>query len=352
LTATASASTKALAAFRSCGARRAGIRLATAVAVVLAACGSAAMSPVVAHDSGQPASWSAFVHVSSPLDLTGPRHNGSLVLEAAAQLWLLSTNGQIRRFAPEYTSPSGAGPSGEPYITQSSGGCFGNQTVYALRLTAGPGVVAVTPHAVRRLVRITTPGVLDGITFDQTGKFGHRLLVTITAAGKTTLDAIGCHGRVTTVTRNAPRVEGGIAVAPGTFGRFAGDLIAPSEQLGKVFAITPHGKSLLVARSGLPRGHDIGVESEGFVPSGTRDALVADRLSPRSPTTGDDVVLRIQAAALTAAGVRPGDLLVASEAGALTDAISCSASGCKVKYVADGPSEAHLEGHIAFAASP
>jgi hypothetical protein len=28
------------------------------------------------------------------------------------------------------------------------------------------------------------------------------------------------------------------------------------------------------------------------------------------------------------------------------------ASGCKVRYIADGPSEAHLEDHIAFAASP
>jgi hypothetical protein len=68
--------------------------------------------------------------------------------------------------------------------------------------------------------------------------------------------------------------------------------------------------------------------------------------------TGDDVVLRIRAAALKAAGVKAGDLLVASEGGALTDAIRCSFSGCKVRYVADGPSEAHVEGHIAFLASP
>jgi hypothetical protein len=290
--------------------------------------------------------------VSGPLDLAGPRHSGSLVLEAAGRLWVLSANGQVRGFAPKYMSSSGASSPSEPYIAQSPGGCFGKQTIYALRLTAGPGVVAVTSHTVRRLVHITSPGALHGITFDQIGNFGHRLLVTLTAAGKTTVDAIGCNGRVTAITRNAPRVEGGIAVAPTTFGRFAGDLIAPSEQLGKIFAITPHGKTLLVARSGLPRGHDIGVASEGFVPSGKRDALVADRLSPHSVHTGDDVVLRIRAAALKAAGVKAGDLLVASEGGALTDAIRCSFSGCKVRYVADGPSEAHVEGHIAFLASP
>jgi hypothetical protein len=332
--------------------RRAGMRLASAAVLVLAACSSAAMSPLVTHDSAKAAHWTAFVHVSGPLDLAGPRHSGSLVLEAAGRLWVLSPTGQVRGFATEYTSSSGASSASEPYITQSPGGCFGKQTIYALRLTAGPGVVAITAHTVRRLVHITGPGALHAITFDQTGNFGHRLLVTITAAGKTTVDAIGCNGRITAVARNAPRMEGGIAVAPSTFGRFAGDLIAPSEQLGKVFAITPHGKTLLVARSGLPRGHDIGVESEGFVPSGKRDALVADRLSPHSAHTGDDVVLRIRAAALKAAGVKPGDLLVASEGGGLTDAISCSVSGCKTRYVADGPSEAHVEGHIAFVASP
>jgi hypothetical protein len=48
------------------------------------------------------------------------------------------------------------------------------------------------------------------------------------------------------------------------------------------------------------------------------------------------------------AGVRPGDLLVASEGGAQTVAVRCRAR-CSVKHVADGPSVAHAEGHIAFA---
>ena len=34
--------------------------------------------------------------------------------------------------------------------------------------------------------------------------------------------------------------------------------------------------------------------------------------------------------------------------GAFTDAITCRASGCRVRYVANGPAEAHVEGHIAF----
>ena len=60
------------------------------------------------------------------------------------------------------------------------------------------------------------------------------------------------------------------------------------------------------------------------------------------------MVLRLPAAALKAAGVRPGDLLVATEGGALTDAVSCSADGCHVRFVAAGPKVAHSEGHIAF----
>ena len=138
-------------------------------------------------------------------------------------------------------------------------------------------------------------------------------------------------------------------MAPATVGRFARDLIAPDEKSGKIFAITPQGKGLLVANSGLPHGSDIGVESEAFVPPGTaEDALVADRLTPGNPHPGDDLVLRIRAAALRAAGIHPGDLLVATEGGGLTDAVSCSGLGCRVRLVAEGPRIAHVEGHIAF----
>jgi hypothetical protein len=108
----------------------------------------------------------------------------------------------------------------------------------------------------------------------------------------------------------------------------------------------------LVAESGLPHGGDIGVESEGFVPAGSAGALVADRLTPGNPHPGDDAILRLPGAALKAAGVRAGDLLVATEGGALTDAVSCAAQGCRAAFVADGPAAAHLEGHITFRRSP
>jgi hypothetical protein len=196
------------------------------------------------------------------------------------------------------------------------------------------------------------PGLIDGITFDSTGGFGHRLLVTSNAGPSTAVEAINCQGAVTTITRRAPRVEGGIAVAPAGFGRFAGDLIAASETAGQVFAVTPHGATELVANSHLPHGPDVGVESVGFVPGDPHaDAFLADRFTPGNRHPGDNAVLRIRAAALRAAGVRPGDLLVSTEGGALTDAISCSRTGCRTRLVAQGPAIAHGEGHIAFARS-
>jgi hypothetical protein len=106
-----------------------------------------------------------------------------------------------------------------------------------------------------------------------------------------------------------------------------------------------------VADSGLARGGDVGVESAGFVPPGfgaASSALVADRRTPGNPHPGDDAVLRIGGPSLLAAGVRPGDLLVATEGGAQTDAITCAGMSCRVRHVADGPGVAHLEGHIVF----
>jgi hypothetical protein len=223
--------------------------------------------------------------------------------------------------------------------------------VYALRLTAGRGVTATEPGGnARRFATLTLRGLIDGITFDRTGRFAGRLLVTSNAGPRTAVVAIDCRGAVTTITHRAPRLEGGIAVAPATFGRFAGDLIAPGETSGKLFAITPQGHSELVANSDLPHGNDIGVESEGFVPHDRHAAaFLADRLTPGNPHPGDDVVLRLTADKLRAAGVHPGDLLVSTEGGALTDAIRCSRSSCQTRLVAQGPAIAHGEGHIAFA---
>jgi hypothetical protein len=165
--------------------------------------------------------------------------------------------------------------------------------------------------------------------------------------------AIDCTGRVRTVAAHAPAMEGGIAVAPASFGRYGGDLVAAGEGSGRIFAIAPDGVVALLAASGLPRGGDIGVESAGFVPPGfgARDAAyLADRYSPGNKHPGTNSILRLPGAELVKAGVRAGDLLAATEASARTIVVHCGHS-CTVRYIAIGPDITHAEGHIALTVS-
>jgi hypothetical protein len=332
------------------------VRQALTLVCALALCGCSGSATttgnVIDSAAPRPSHWKPFAHVKRPLDLAGPRADGRLVLAAAGRLWLLQRSGAVRPFAPAYQSPGGE----EPYIAlvpPSVGGtdCFGRRAVYALKLGAPHGILRIDAQGrVRRFATLSARGLEDGITFDQVGRFDHRLLVTINAGSRTTVDAIDCRGQVHTITRHAPRVEGGIVVAPIRFGRFGGDLIAPDETGGRLFAVTPRGNTELVANSGLPHGGDIGVESLAFLPDDPRSSmLLADRLTPGNRHPGDDVVLRVSDAALYAAGARPFDLLAATEGGARTDAIRCTRTQarCQVRHVADGPAIAHGEGHIA-----
>jgi hypothetical protein len=296
--------------------------------------------------------WAGRHHVRGVVDLTAPRADSSIVVAAAGKLQLLAPDGGLSPFAPRYAAPPGL----EPYVALSSAqrvsdaGCrFPADSLYALRLNHGDGVTVVDARGrVRRFVRLSPRGLENGITFDETGRFGHRLLVTSTASGATTVYAIDCRGRVRVLTRSAPPVEGGIAVAPSSFGRFAGDLIAPGEVAGTIYAITPAGRWSAVAQSGLPHGQDVGVESDGFVPARFTDALVADRRTVGNRHPGDDLILGLSRTALTGAGVRSGDLLVVTEGGAQTIAVQCGTRACRVRHVADGPRIAHIEGHVVF----
>jgi hypothetical protein len=305
---------------------------------------------VVAH-------WRPALHVTGVVDLAGRRRDGRFVVAANGRLFLLRFGGQPRAFA---RGPGGYAtqPGPEPYIAlangQASGSCrFPRDGVYAIEPQGQPGVIAVNQAGrARRLVDLPGAGLVNGIAFDRTGRFGHRLLVTATKAARTTtVFAIDCRGRVRTITRAAPAVEGGIVVAPPSFGRFAGDLIAPDERSGRIVAIAPSGRARLVANSGIAHGGDIGVESAGFVPRGFGarwSAYLADRVSPGNPHPGDDEILRLGGRAVLRAGVRPGDLLVAGEGGAQTVAVRCRRT-CSVRHFADGPLAAHAEGHIVFA---
>ncbi len=293
------------------------------------------------------ARWPIQRHVPRPLDLAGPLRDGSIVLAAHGRLWSLDAAGHRTLFSAAYDRPGNA----EPYIAAPAPGhrgcSFGAGTVYVLRLYGGRGVVGVRRHGpVRRFASISAPGLIDGIAFDEAGGFGHRLLVTITDGTRTTVQAIDCHGRVATITRAAPRVEGGMVVATAPFGSFGGDLIVPDEKSGRLYAIAPNGATRLVVVSGLPVGQDIGVESEVQVPDQRHyQVLGADRRTPGNRHPGDDALLRVGSGALTAAGVQPFDLLLATEGGARLEAVRCRSS-CLVREVAAGPAIAHLEGHL------
>jgi hypothetical protein len=291
------------------------------------------------------------------VDIAGPRTDGAFLVSAAGQLSLFRPDGTLTPFARGMGGYQTA-KSTEPYLTLVGGVAipgshcsFRAGTAYALEPGKRPEIMTITPQGrATPFASLPTATSLSGITYDGTGRFGHRLLVLAGTRNGMTVFGIGCDGHPVPVATGAPRMEGGIAVAPQTFGRFAGDLIAPNEVNGLVYAIDPAGRVTVLARSGRPVGGDIGVESAGFVPPAVTAAYLADRYSPGNKHPGDNVILRLSAAALATAGIKPGDLMVATEGSAETIDIRCAAN-CTVRYVAAGPAIAHAEGHIAFAAS-
>jgi hypothetical protein len=330
------------------------VRLAQALLVACLACllsMPAAAQPQVA--------WEQWQHQVGIVDV-GVRADGTLVAMIAGHLFLIpAAGGSATPFA---NGPDGfsADPAAEPYfvVTPDLGPADNHcawhaNDLYILDLTSPPGIARVdsgghTTHLA------TLPGVdtLGGIALDTTGHFDHSLLVTGTHDGnQTTVFAVGCDGAVAVLTNAAPVVEGGLAVAPETFGQFAGDLIAPDETSGQIWAIDPSGMVSLVVMSGLPSGGDTGVESEAFVPPGfigsSGFAYLADRGTPDNPFPGTDSLLRLSAAALASAGIQDGDLLVATEGNGTTIAVRCQQT-CSVLPAATGTNGGHIEGHIAL----
>lgn len=302
-------------------------------------------------------SWVTLEHVKNVVDLAWPGAGGVITVAANGLLWHLSPSGTLSPFAQ---GPGGyktaLGP--EPYIalvpaTQPAADkCpFVPDSVFALMTGKQPGVVTVDGSGhVRAFTKLPTGETPNGIALDEVGHFGYRLLVSARLPKSVTIFAIDCKGVVSTVASSLPLVEGGIVVAPPSFGKVGGDLIAPSELTGDVYEIDPHGHAAVLVPSGLPHGADIGVESAGFVPPGFQNgsgAYVSDRVSPKNPHPGTDSVLLLTGAALLAAGVRPGDLIVVSEGAAETIVVHCATS-CTARHIANGYPISHGEGHVVF----
>jgi hypothetical protein len=301
--------------------------------------------------------WEHWLTIPGIFDVAGPRHDGSLVVAGNGLLYVVDTAGNVSLLArgPQgYADDAGA----EAYLTVSSGhamssaGCsFTADDVFVLRLHSPFGVTRIDGlgHAMP-FATVTGVETLNGITFDTTGRFAFRLLVTGPSKGKTAVVAIDCTGAVEFITRTAPVLEGGLAVAPAAFGLYGGDLIAPDELTGKIYAIGPDGAVRDLATAGLPAGPDIGVESVAFVPPGFMQSGVAyypDRLTPNNAHPGTDSLLRLAASGLVAAGVHDGDMLAATEGGATMIGLSCHAT-CQMYTVVGTGSTSHGEGHIAF----
>ena len=316
----------------------------------------AAMPAAAGQAPSARASWRPLVKLAGIVDVVGPRADGRLVVATRAGLYLLRPGRVPEAFA---RGQGGYAPEGgEPYIALSldrrvpGAGCaFVRDDIYALDASSSPGVVRIDRRGrAGRFAELPSGAFPSGIAYDNGGAFGYRLLVTTVIGETTTLYAIDCRGRMTPLTRGGPRVEGGIAVAPKSFGKFAGDLLAADENSGRIFAFGPKGGVAFVVDSRLPAGADIGVEGIGFVPHGLgrgAAAYFADLGAPGSPTEGNDNLLVLRGGDLARARFVAGDLVVATEAGARTIAVRCAVR-CTIRQVAAGPTTTHGEGHITF----
>jgi len=305
--------------------------------------------------------WEQWLPLEGVVDLGGPRSDGRLVAMAAGRLFLVAPDGAIAPFARDQGGYAGP-PDAELYLVvvppnaPPLADCrFARDDVFILDF--GPTLGLARVNSTGQSSRFATvPNVefLSGIVFDTAGKFGYRILVSGHHDGNSTIAAVDCMGRVSIVTTMAPLFEGGLAVAPLSFGSYAGDLIAPDEQTGQIWAIAPDGSFRLVFTADLPKGGDTGVESLGFVPPGFGGggyAYLADRGTNDNPFSGTNSILRLRAEAISASGARPGDLLVSTEGDGLTIAVRCEQT-CTAIDLPDGPPGGHIEGHILVVPAP
>ena len=322
-----------------------------------AALGCLALAVVLPAVAATPPTWQAVAKIPGIVDVGGPRADGWLVVMGSAKLWLVDPLGAATPYPGTYADDRGAEayltvipppPPGAPGI--AAGCSFSPGDLYILRLHSPLGITKVDIHGAKStFAAIPNVTALNAITFDTNGSFGGRLVVTGTAgAGKSEVATVDCAGTVSVITRTAPTMEGGVAIAPKGFGAFAGMLIGPDEVSGNIYAVAADGTSQTVVASGLPKGTDIGVEGLGFVPHGWHGNLYfADRITKGNPHPGTDSLLQLTSDSLTGLGVKEGDLLSATEGGATLIDVRCAAS-CTVQPLITKATSAHGEGHLVF----
>lgn len=323
----------------------------------LAAAGCLAFAHALPAAAATAPAWSPVAKIAGVVDVGGPRADGWLVVMGSGKLWLVDPLGAATPYPGSYSDDRTAEtyltviPELPPAAATSTAGCsFERGDVYVLRLHAPLGLNKVDGHGVKTaFANIPNVTALNGITIDTGGAFGYRLLVTGPVGnGKTEIAAVDCAGTVSVITRAAPALEGGVEVAPNSFGAFGGMLIAPDEVSGNIYAIAADGTTKTVAASGLPKGADIGVEAVGFVPHGWYgNVYYSDRITKGNPHPGTDNLLALTSDSLSGLGVAEGDLLSATEGGATLIDVRCTAT-CTVQPLITTATKAHGEGHLIF----
>src|SRR5258708_32422244 len=141
--------------------------------------------------------WQRWMSIAGVFDVGGPR-NGFLVVAGSAALYLVHPEGEVAPFA------RGSGgyhddPGAEAYLAVSPGAHVGasdcdfvRDETFILRLHSPLGITRVDAAGLSSSSFATVPGVssLNGIAFDATGAFDHRLLVSGSSGGKIAIAAI------------------------------------------------------------------------------------------------------------------------------------------------------------------
>ena len=231
--------------------------------------------------------WTPLIRVHGPHDVVGPRADGRLVIATSRGLFLYRRGGRATPFA---RGEGGHVPVlGENYSVLArdhrlpAAGCrFRRDDLYVLDPMTNPSVIKVDKRG-RATRLVSFPGaLLAGITFDQVGRFGSRLLVAARIANELTLYGVDCRAAQVILERG-PQVEGGIAVAPRSFGAFGGRLVAADELSGNIYAFDQRGGHTLLASSGLPGGTTSASRASASCPRASAVRRVRTWLTRRRP---------------------------------------------------------------------
>lgn len=315
-------------------------------------------APARAGDAPTSPEWERWTAVPGVVDVGGPRADGALTVATADGVLAVPTHGDT---TPSRVDPTGIGSpiaiALSPGLDVAGAACrFGAGEVFALDASTSPPAIVqldATGQA-KRFSGLAQFERLTGIAFDATGRFGNRLLVAGRLGERTGIVALDCRGRVSSITEDAPHLDGSIAVAPERFGDFGGALIGVEEESGEVVFVSADATSGVVVATGLPTGPGIGPRSLGFVPEGFNrqggSAYVADIGAGPSSRPASGGLRRLSSQRLAPIGIDDNDLLVAGGVGGPTVVVRCR-EGCRVLPLGGAPG-GEVQGRIAVVLDP